>query len=109
MSASTRLYARLAQIPQDASDPESLADLVVCAFGAFERYYVCWKNRGGAYRQDGYDLPPTLHAWLWPPDGSARDYASLQVVFGRGDAYFAADRSGKVECKAVEGEEKGEK
>ena len=51
MSSSTRLYERLGQIPTDSDDPESLEDVVVCAFGAFERYYVCWKTRGGAYRQ----------------------------------------------------------
>jgi hypothetical protein len=51
MNSSTRLYARLAEIPQDPSDPECLDDLVVCAFGAFERYYVCWRNKAGEYRQ----------------------------------------------------------
>ena len=51
MDASTRLYKRLGEIPEDSNDPESLADLLVCAFGAFERYYVCWKTTGGDYRQ----------------------------------------------------------
>jgi hypothetical protein len=51
MNSSTRLYERLGEIPQDPDDPESLEDLVVCAFGAFERYYVCWKTRGGDFRQ----------------------------------------------------------
>ncbi|OAK96333.1 hypothetical protein IQ06DRAFT_51332 [Phaeosphaeriaceae sp. SRC1lsM3a] len=51
MDSSTRLYTRLGEIPEDPNDPESLADLLVCAFGAFERYYVCWKTRGGEYRQ----------------------------------------------------------
>jgi hypothetical protein len=51
MDASTRLYTRLGEIPEDPNDPESLADLLVCAFGAFERYYVCWKTKGGDYRQ----------------------------------------------------------
>jgi hypothetical protein len=54
MSSSTRLYERLGEIPQDPEDPESLDDLVVCAFGAFERYYVCWKTRGGEHRQGEY-------------------------------------------------------
>ncbi|KAF2248027.1 hypothetical protein BU26DRAFT_325872 [Trematosphaeria pertusa] len=102
MNSSTRLYERLGQIPQDPGDPESLEDLVVCAFGAFERYYVCWKNRGGEYRQDGYDLPPALQEWLFPADGSSRDFATLQVVFGRGDEYFASDKNGKLEYKEPE-------
>ena len=54
MNSSTRLYARLGEIPQDPEDLESLEDLIVCAFGAFERYYVCWKTRGGEYRQGEY-------------------------------------------------------
>jgi hypothetical protein len=51
MSSSTRLYERLGQISNDPDDLESLEDVIVCAFGAFERYYVCWKTIGGAYRQ----------------------------------------------------------
>jgi hypothetical protein len=51
MDASTRLYTRLGEIPEDPNNPESLADLLVCAFGAFERYYVCWKTKGGDFRQ----------------------------------------------------------
>ncbi|KAF2798483.1 hypothetical protein K505DRAFT_405175 [Melanomma pulvis-pyrius CBS 109.77] len=91
MNSSTRLYERLGQIPQDPEDPESLEDLIVCAFGAFERYYVY-----------GYDLPPTLKEWLFPIDGTTRDFPSLQVVFGRGDEYFASDKNGKLEKKESE-------
>jgi hypothetical protein len=54
MDSSTRLYARLAEIPQDPGDPDSLADLLVCAFGAFERYYLCWKTIGGEFRHGKY-------------------------------------------------------
>ncbi|KAH7396701.1 hypothetical protein DE146DRAFT_47031 [Phaeosphaeria sp. MPI-PUGE-AT-0046c] len=112
MDSSTRLYTRLGEIPEDPSDPESLADLLVCAFGAFERYYVCWKTRGGDFRQDGYDLPPALKDWLYPSDSTTRDFATLQVVFGRGEEYFASDKNGKLEYKepevkkAVEDEDK---
>ncbi|KAJ8115183.1 hypothetical protein OPT61_g3109 [Boeremia exigua] len=102
MDASTRLYARLGQIPESPDDPESLEDLIVCAFGAFERYYLCWKTKGGDYRQDGYDLPPALSEWLNPTDGTTRDWASLQVVFGRGEEYFASDQNGKLEFKEPE-------
>ncbi|PVI01703.1 hypothetical protein DM02DRAFT_671128 [Periconia macrospinosa] len=102
MTSAIRLYDRLDQIPQDPEDPESLDDLIVCAFGAFERYYVCWKNKAGEYRQDGYDLPPALQEWLWPNDNTTRDFPSLQVVFGRGDEYFASDINGKLEYKEPE-------
>jgi hypothetical protein len=51
MDASTRLYTRLGEIPEDPNDPNSLAELLVCAFGAFERYYVCWKTQAGEYKQ----------------------------------------------------------
>ncbi|CAI6316843.1 unnamed protein product [Periconia digitata] len=119
MTSSIRLYERLDLIPQDPKDPESLDDLIVCAFGAFERYYVCWRNKAGEYRQgrstlmytkcrminqfvDGYDLPPALQEWLWPQDNTTRDFASLQVVFGRGDEYFASDKNGKLEYKEPE-------
>lgn len=57
MDASTRLYRRLAEIPEDPEDPESLDDLIVCAFGAFERYFVCWKTKGGVYKQGELDVP----------------------------------------------------
>ncbi|KAH7093044.1 hypothetical protein FB567DRAFT_161920 [Paraphoma chrysanthemicola] len=115
MDSSTRLYTRLGEIPEDPNDPESLAELLVCAFGAFERYYVCWKTQSGAYRQDGYDLPPALKDWLYPEDGTNRDFATLQVVFGRGEEYFASDKDGKLEYKEpevkkpAEDEEKGDK
>ncbi|OAL53979.1 hypothetical protein IQ07DRAFT_584574 [Pyrenochaeta sp. DS3sAY3a] len=102
MDASTRLYTRLGEIPEDPNNPESLDDLLVCAFGAFERYYVCWKTKGGMYRQDGYDLPPALKDWLYPIDGTTRDFATLQVVFGRGQEYFASDKYGKLEYKETE-------
>ncbi|KAH3904610.1 hypothetical protein HBI56_213950 [Parastagonospora nodorum] len=102
MDASTRLYTRLGEIPEDPNDPDSLAELLVCAFGAFERYYVCWKTQAGEYKQDGYDLPPALKDWLYPTDGTTRDFASLQVVFGRGEEYFASDKNGKMEFKEPE-------
>ncbi|KAF2648726.1 hypothetical protein K491DRAFT_684445 [Lophiostoma macrostomum CBS 122681] len=102
MNSSTRLYERLGQIPQDPQDPDSLDDLIVCAFGAFERYYVCWKTRAGEIKQDGYDLPADLREWLFPTDGTERDFPTLQVVFGRGNEYFASDKNGKLEFKEPE-------
>ncbi|KAF2036599.1 hypothetical protein EK21DRAFT_42668, partial [Setomelanomma holmii] len=102
MDDSTRLYKRLGEIPEDPQDPESLAELLVCAFGAFERYYVCWKTKSSEYRQDGYDLPQALKDWLYPNNGTSRDFATLQVVFGRGEEYFASDKNGKLEYKEPE-------
>lgn len=54
---------------------------------------------------DGYDLPPALSEWLWPPDGTVRDFQTLQVVFGRGNEYFASDKNGKLEFKEPEKKE----
>lgn len=51
---------------------------------------------------DGYDLPHALKDWLYPTDGTTRDFASLQVVFGRGEEYFASDKNGKMEFKEPE-------
>jgi len=52
-------------------------------------------------KKDGYDLPTALKDWLYPSpsSGITRDYASLQVVFGRGEEYFASDKNGKLEYK----------
>ena len=79
MDASTRLYKRLGEIPEDPNDPESLDDLIVCAFGAFERYYVCWKTKGGEFRQGAHTLSDgwegfmlTLQRWLRPPSRTQR-------------------------------------
>ncbi|KAJ4982922.1 hypothetical protein SVAN01_11589 [Stagonosporopsis vannaccii] len=110
MDASTRLYARLGEMPENPNDPESLDDLIVCAFGAFERYYLCWKTKSGEFRHnlDGYDLPPALNEWLNPADGTTRDWASLQVVFGRGEECFASDKHGKLEFKEPEAKRSAE-
>jgi hypothetical protein len=51
---------------------------------------------------DGYDLPSALKDWLYPTDGTTRDFATLQVVFGRGEEYFASDKNGKLEYKEPE-------
>ncbi len=55
-------------------------------------------NLNSCYK-DEYNLPPTLHSWLHPSDGSTRDFASLRVVFGFGEEFSASDRYGKVEYK----------
>lgn len=35
-------------------------------------------------------------------DGATRDFATLQVVFGRGEEYFASDKHGKLEYKELD-------
>ncbi|KAF2460438.1 hypothetical protein BDY21DRAFT_268556, partial [Lineolata rhizophorae] len=97
--SSIRLYKRLDALSSNPNDPECVDEVLVVAFGAFEKYYICWRNRAGQYRQDGYGLPERLRSWLFPVDGPPRDYATLQVVFGRGDEFFASDRNGKIENK----------
>ncbi|OCL13790.1 hypothetical protein AOQ84DRAFT_371846 [Glonium stellatum] len=97
MIPSSRLYGRLGALPSDPKDPESIAELVVVAFGAFERYYVCWRNRAGQYRQDSYGLPAPLQEWLFSSTGQTRHFPTLQVVLGRDDEFFASDKDGKLE------------
>lgn len=55
--------------------------------------------------QDGYDLPPDLKDFLFAR-ADERDFASLQVVFGRGNEFFASDANGKLEFKEPEPEKK---
>ncbi|KAF2103626.1 hypothetical protein NA57DRAFT_24353, partial [Rhizodiscina lignyota] len=83
-------------LPSDPADAESLSEVITVAFGAFGRYYLCWRNRAGQYRQSHSKLPPELKAWLFPPTGETRDFASLQVLFGHGDDFFASDCNGRI-------------
>lgn len=41
-------------------------------------------------------LPPVLDEWLFPPDGSKRDLASLQVSLGHNDEFFAFDQYERI-------------
>ncbi|KAF9741090.1 hypothetical protein PMIN01_00629 [Paraphaeosphaeria minitans] len=63
MNSSARLYERLDQIPSDPEDPECLEDVVVCAFGAFERYYVLENQR---WRISTRRLRPTVRSRRFP-------------------------------------------
>ena len=93
----------------------NIDEIVVLAFGAFERYYVCWrctsqKYHQGQYRIDilqiaianrlydqvGSGLPKPLHEWLFPNDGSTRDFPTLQVILGQREEYFAYDKNGRI-------------
>ncbi|KAK0650621.1 hypothetical protein DIS24_g6698 [Lasiodiplodia hormozganensis] len=97
-------YERLSAISSDPSSPDSMTELVVAALGSFGRYYICWKTRSGEYRQESSGLPAPLQEWLFPSEEGqqrTRDFATLQVVLGHGDDFFAADRDGKIERKAA--------
>jgi len=45
---------------------------------------------------DSFGLPKPLQTWLFPADGSTRDFTTLQVILGRNDEYFASDSKGKI-------------
>jgi hypothetical protein len=66
------------------------------------RRSLCLGTRTYLQMIDGYDLPPALKEWLYPADGTTRDFATLQIVFGRGEEYFASDKDGKLEFKEPE-------
>ncbi|KAL5438020.1 hypothetical protein PMIN05_005961 [Paraphaeosphaeria minitans] len=76
-----------------------------CAHSELLSATTCWKTKGGAYRQDGYDLPSDLEDFLFVK-AAERDFASLQVVFGRGNEFFASDENGKLDFKQPEPEKK---
>ncbi|GME65988.1 hypothetical protein GTA08_BOTSDO08753 [Neofusicoccum parvum] len=96
---SVGFYERLSAISADTGGEDGMTELVVAALGSFGRYYICWKTRSGEYKQESSGLPAALQRWLFPTDGRTRDFATLQVVLGRGDDFFASDRAGKVENK----------
>ncbi|KIW81704.1 hypothetical protein Z517_04730 [Fonsecaea pedrosoi CBS 271.37] len=75
---------------------ESVDKILVYAVGAFDRYYMCWQDRQGGYRQERQGLPRALDEWLFPPDGSSRDLESLQVSLGHNDEFFAFDRYERI-------------
>ncbi|KAI0019195.1 hypothetical protein F4780DRAFT_793691 [Xylariomycetidae sp. FL0641] len=76
---------------------EGIAELVVTALGTDGRHYICWKTPSGEFRQQSHGLPPALKDWLFPADGSTRDFATLQVILSGDDAFFrASDKDGSV-------------
>jgi hypothetical protein len=56
-SSSTRSFERVIRKPGSANgpsalnDPENVEKIVVVSFGAFDRYYICWKDKVGQYVQ----------------------------------------------------------
>ncbi|ETS84887.1 hypothetical protein PFICI_02912 [Pestalotiopsis fici W106-1] len=97
------LSKRLEELSQNPDDPNGIAELSVTALGPRGSFYICWKTPSGQYRQDGHGLPQELQEWLFPVNGSARDFASLQVILGPGDGDFvASDCNGRVDRKTAE-------
>ncbi|KAI2628476.1 hypothetical protein GGR54DRAFT_587325 [Hypoxylon sp. NC1633] len=86
----------LHSLANDAGDSDGVAQLVVTALGSSGQHYVCWKTRSGEYRQQSNGLPKALQDWLFPPDGSTRDFETLQVILSGEDTFWASDRSGEV-------------
>ncbi|KAI1421342.1 hypothetical protein F5Y12DRAFT_790047 [Xylaria sp. FL1777] len=79
-----------------AGGNEEVAELVVTALGTSGAHYICWKTNLGEYRQRSQGLPERLQEWLFPSDGTTRDFATLQVVLLGNDAFWASDKNGQI-------------
>ncbi|KAJ2976670.1 hypothetical protein NUW58_g8028 [Xylaria curta] len=79
-----------------ADDNEDVAELVVTALGSSGTHYICWKTSSGEYRQRSHGLPTRLQEWLFPPNGTTRDFATLQVVLLGGNGFLASDKDGEI-------------
>ncbi|KAI1777205.1 hypothetical protein F4818DRAFT_340874 [Hypoxylon cercidicola] len=86
----------LQSLTDDNSDSGGVAQLVVTALGSSGQHYICWKTHSGEYRQHSNGLPKTLQEWLFPADGSTRDFETLQVILSGEDSFFASDRNGEL-------------
>ncbi|KAI0173461.1 hypothetical protein GGR52DRAFT_571971 [Hypoxylon sp. FL1284] len=83
-------------LANDSADSGDIAQLVVTALGSGGQHYICWKTHSGEYKQRSNGLPKTLQDWLFPADGSTRDFETLQVVLSGEDSFRASDRDGEV-------------
>ncbi|KAF2972837.1 hypothetical protein GQX73_g795 [Xylaria multiplex] len=83
-------------VPNDADDNEEVAELVVTALGTSGTHYICWKTKLGEYKQRSHGLPTRLQEWLFPSDGTTRDFATLQVILLGHDAFRASDKNGEI-------------
>ncbi|KXJ88369.1 hypothetical protein Micbo1qcDRAFT_235746 [Microdochium bolleyi] len=86
----------LKAISDDSSPTEGIAELVVTALGSGGQYYICWRTQLGAYKQRSHALPQKLEQWLFPNDGSTRDFESLQVILYGDDTFLARDQGGEI-------------
>ncbi|KAI0846362.1 hypothetical protein F5Y00DRAFT_144475 [Daldinia vernicosa] len=86
----------LHSLANNTDDSDGVAQLVVTALGSGGQHYICWKTHSGEYRQRSHGLPRRLEDWLFPVDGSTRDFETLQVVLSGEDTFWASDRNGEV-------------
>ncbi|KAI0104495.1 hypothetical protein F4814DRAFT_455779 [Daldinia grandis] len=86
----------LHSLANNTDDSEGVAQLVVTALGSGGQHYICWKTHSGEYRQRSHGLPRRLEDWLFPVDGSTRDFETLQVILSGEDTFWASDRNGEV-------------
>ncbi|OTB01889.1 hypothetical protein M426DRAFT_323113 [Hypoxylon sp. CI-4A] len=86
----------LHSLANDTSDSDGVAQLIVTALGSSGQHYICWRTLSGEYRQRSNGLPKVLQDWLFPADGSTRDFETLQVILSGEDTFFASDRNGEL-------------
>ncbi|RDL32659.1 uncharacterized protein BP5553_09115 [Venustampulla echinocandica] len=84
---------------QALKDPKEVQNIICVAFGAFDRYYMAWEDKDGQFHQESHKLPEKLHTWLFPPDGSTRNFETLQVSLGSNDEFFASDKFEKISSR----------
>ncbi|CAJ2505776.1 Uu.00g131700.m01.CDS01 [Anthostomella pinea] len=86
----------LQSMNNDADDANGVGGLVVTALGPSGRHYICWKTNSGQYKQQSHGLPKRLQEWLFPSDGSTRDFETLQVILSGDDTFWASDKNGDL-------------
>ncbi|KAH7024390.1 uncharacterized protein B0I36DRAFT_366338 [Microdochium trichocladiopsis] len=92
----------LKAINDDGSPTDGIAELVVTALGSGGQYYICWRTQLGTYKQRSDALPARLEQWLFPPDGTTRDFESLQVILYGDDTFLASDRDGEIRSEQAD-------
>ncbi len=55
---------------------------------------------------DYHGLSSALEKWLFPADGSTRDFETLQVILSGEDAFWASDRYGEIKSETSDYERK---
>ncbi|RYP63489.1 hypothetical protein DL771_009234 [Monosporascus sp. 5C6A] len=93
------LASLLQSISDGSAESEAIAELVVTAIGTGGRHYLCWKTASGSYRQHCHGLPSALESWLFPANGSTRDFETLQVILSGDDAFWASDKHGEIKSE----------
>lgn len=65
--------------------------IIVCCGFAFHEWFM----RSDVVT-DGHSLPASLHSWLFPSDGTTRDFETLQVTLLHDDEFCASDKNDKI-------------